>query len=651
MTTHLHFTFGPVQGFVAQARRTRDLYAGSFLLSHLALVAMKAARHAGGTILLPDLTAIEKLAGASTHAVAPNRFVARFADGPTAADAGRKAATALANEWQRIAEVVWQRFLAPVAAQGRGTPDIWQRQVAAFWEIAWAVGGPGETDLLDRRKNWRTPPTTVEPGDHCTLMGQWQELSGYVRSKQPQRNCCTSSPSPGQELSGYVRSKQRQQQDDFWQAVRQQVLEAKGTLLDLEDDERLCAIAFVKRFFPLVARGAIGRDLGMENWPSTVSIAAVPWLRKIKSATTEVLAQCKAYAELVRDEPGALVSSARRIRALQSFPVEAGDFPRLSGNFLNGTALANERGTPLRPTSNRPELLRKLRELEEKADDRAGNFYALLLMDGDSMGKLIRAHGAERITPALTAFSGRAPGIVAEHDGVCVYAGGDDLLAMLPLDSALNAAAAVRKAYRDAFAVHGITGEDGTISAGLVFAHYRCAFSRVLAHAHELLDDVAKDGAKRDAIALRVLKPGGVACQWCGKFDSFVANGEHCFALLIEAYRKGLEDRDGKVGSLSSSFLYNLRERFAELLDVRPDKDQGRAPVPFDKQALQKLFVTEYLHDKIDKNPAQAAQQRQQAGELMAQLLNVCEQPGGRFSLDGLRLAKFLALDGKEGAE
>ncbi|MBA5248658.1 MAG: hypothetical protein FE834_03865, partial [Gammaproteobacteria bacterium] len=31
-TTTLHFSLGPVQGFIGQARRTRDLWAGSFLL-------------------------------------------------------------------------------------------------------------------------------------------------------------------------------------------------------------------------------------------------------------------------------------------------------------------------------------------------------------------------------------------------------------------------------------------------------------------------------------------------------------------------------------------------------------------------------------------------------------------------------------------
>ncbi|MCB1813240.1 MAG: hypothetical protein KDK04_16180, partial [Candidatus Competibacteraceae bacterium] len=39
---HFQFTLGPVQGFVAQARRTRDFWAGSFILSWLSGVAMRA---------------------------------------------------------------------------------------------------------------------------------------------------------------------------------------------------------------------------------------------------------------------------------------------------------------------------------------------------------------------------------------------------------------------------------------------------------------------------------------------------------------------------------------------------------------------------------------------------------------------------------
>ena len=50
---YFHFTLGPVQGFVAQARRTRDFWAGSFLLSWLAGVAICAVEKQGGEIIFP----------------------------------------------------------------------------------------------------------------------------------------------------------------------------------------------------------------------------------------------------------------------------------------------------------------------------------------------------------------------------------------------------------------------------------------------------------------------------------------------------------------------------------------------------------------------------------------------------------------------
>lgn len=34
------FTIGPVRSFIARARKTQDLYAGSFLLSHLSDIAI-----------------------------------------------------------------------------------------------------------------------------------------------------------------------------------------------------------------------------------------------------------------------------------------------------------------------------------------------------------------------------------------------------------------------------------------------------------------------------------------------------------------------------------------------------------------------------------------------------------------------------------
>jgi CRISPR-associated protein Cmr2 len=282
-------------------------------------------------------------------------------------------------------------------------------------------------------------------------------------------------------------------------------------------------------------------------------------------------------------------------------------------------------------------------------------------MDGDSMGRLIHEHGPEMVTGCLTQFASKVVDVVQNqhHSGICVYAGGDDLLAMLPSDHALEAVAAVRKLYLGSFSENGI--DKATISAGLVFAHYRCAFSRVLEYAHELLDDHAKEGAGRDAVAIGVLKPGGVACEWAGRFDNFTQEeGRNCFTPLIQAYvREPNRDEPG----LSSSFLYNLQQRFAELFDVSGGVEEkgpeanGDSSGLFDKEALQALLVAEYLHGRRARKPEEAKRQLEEAKGLMRQLEQVCWRAdgihpgGGRIDLSGARLVKFLAIGGKEGAE
>ena len=65
---YFHFTLGPVQAFVAQARRTRDFWAGSFLLSWVASVAMQEVKAQGGEVKfpLPDDSYLDYLTGAAT---------------------------------------------------------------------------------------------------------------------------------------------------------------------------------------------------------------------------------------------------------------------------------------------------------------------------------------------------------------------------------------------------------------------------------------------------------------------------------------------------------------------------------------------------------------------------------------------------------
>ena len=64
----LHFSIGPVQGFVAQSRRTRDLWASSFLLSHLAQVALDTVRQHDLPALFAELDALADLSTSTIDA-------------------------------------------------------------------------------------------------------------------------------------------------------------------------------------------------------------------------------------------------------------------------------------------------------------------------------------------------------------------------------------------------------------------------------------------------------------------------------------------------------------------------------------------------------------------------------------------------------
>jgi len=219
-------------------------------------------------------------------------------------------------------------------------------------------------------------------------------------------------------------------------------------------------------------------------------------------------------------------------------------------------------------------------------------YYGLLLMDGDRMGAILSGEFDDDDTdrknapPVITylesfhpkvqaAFKGRAqanpalreygeqlrapsPGrhlavsgalnefalflapyiVEEEHLGKLIYAGGDDVLAMLPVADLLPAAALLRDAYsgrgdddletevrerRDPRLMLGkgfallrgrlmrIMGERATASAGLVVAHHQTPLSRVLREARAA-ESQAKD-AGRDRCAIRVLKRSGGALR------------------------------------------------------------------------------------------------------------------------------------------
>lgn len=643
----IHFSFGPVQGFVAQARRTRDLWAGSYLLSYLAGRAMLAVKKAGGRVVFPEVDAdplmkalrdrddgrVPQLAGnAARVGSLPNRFLAEVPEGVD----GGVCERAIRDAWRGIAEAVWGYLGLDRFPEVR---ERWGRQIGSAWECSWVLAEDGRA--LDWRKNLRVHLPRPEPGEKCTVCGERQELSGLGMG------------------SPQSREKMRQ----WWEDLRRRV-----SRLDLADGERLCAVCATKRFFPHVAEKALGWQVP-RSFPSVVYIAAVDWLEK-------VLIQRPKEAEGYFHAAERLVprsESETRIRRLyRLLDRAAGEEPErkalagflaLDGDafFLEAIEREKREGDWEAGEEELEELSGALRELQ-KAVGKPSPFYSLLLMDGDHLGRLlgsVNQEGKRRVSEALLQFSQKAAEEVEgeQTGGYLVYAGGDDVLALLPIDTAIACAARCREHYRLAFrrlVEDRIVGEaEATISAAIVFAHIDTPLQVVIQDAHRLLDQVAKKETGRDALACRVWKRGGPVLTWAQPWDSIVVDPQRGRTRVHEVMDRFQGGEDSP--QFSSRFFHKLRDLFA--LSDRCDGDARG------EDTLMRMLVAEYLGSRDvtwprrdDGSPPSAAEKAAEAEKRIRLLLKICcrrqrqigddgqvRVEGRGLRADGALLVRFLA--------
>lgn len=632
---YFQFTLGPVQGFVAQARRTRDFWAGSFILSWLSATAMACIEKQGGKVEFPqpDEGYMRWLYGrpeaddlAPAQGCIPNRFKALTAEVPAAFNP-QLVQTTIDAAWRAMAEKVWQADLAAIASPL--TREIWDRQINRFWEVSWVMSAEGPSNLLDRRKNWRSQVSPPEPGHKCMMMDGWQELSGITRT----------------DLGAVNR---------FWQQVSKQG--KNGMQTDLREGEHLCALAFIKRRFARYfdqVNFAMPGELGtLRGWPvptavpSVAFLAAAPWLSQvIDKASIAAFDAFHAQAQALSPgyaEAAHIYGTVSDIRSVKCAAEEraADGFKRrwagIDGQLYFPSSLQNPNLFPDQAQAGK--VLSTLNKLKQSAGMAAlpSPYYAILLMDGDQLGKHMGiVERQQSISQALNLFTNQAGDIVREHDGFLVYAGGDDVLALLPMEQALPAAAALQASYRKAFAIHA-SMVASSLSGAIEYVHIRTPLTRVLQDAHQLLDEVAKEETGRDAIAVRVWKPSGLALQWSMPWSKALdADGSVKMVGLASAFATQDEE-----GSFSNKFFFRI-EQIIERFPCMPAVQLG------------KVLLTEYLHSFGARGSHLPTAE-------LAGLLDQCQRwkrnpsgvvepaQGNSMNPDGALLMRFLANKGLE---
>ncbi len=168
-------------------------------------------------------------------------------------------------------------------------------------------------------------------------------------------------------------------------------------------------------------------------------------------------------------------------------------------------------------------VLRKHDEivLRYAGSQRPGTYYALLLADGDNMGKVIDAQETpkdhRRLSQALSRFAKEVLEIVSKHQGITVYTGGDDILAYLPLHTVLDCVQRLAEKFEERLGSFSFeTDEQGlrkemhpTLSAGLVIIHYMEPLSDALELVRST-EKVAKLVKGKNALAITLSRRSGI---------------------------------------------------------------------------------------------------------------------------------------------
>ncbi len=474
MTAHLLLvTLGPVQDFIAQARRTRDLWYGSHLLSELARAAARALVDGGAELIFPALKKGDAelspcLAPVRTDGTPPQNVANKLlAEVPADVDPQK-----LARSVREAVMRYWRDDLAgPVKAKCTGllasdVDAVWAEQVDTFVEFA-----ASWLPLGDYAETRRKIEQAIAGRKMLRDFGAWRHGRG----------CVPKSSLDGARETVLLPSKSRQAN-----LVRK---------YRIADGEQLDAIGLVKRaggepdqFVPVV-------NVALASWVEFASRVAPSELDGLREACRRAGVSCVTREDLPCARPfpfDASVLLASRWRAVFDEQGLDGDAESWGRRYVQP-------------------ILGKVSEPYP--------YVACLVADGDHMGKAIDGLGSaaehRTFSAALAAFAGEARRVVEqEHRGVLIYSGGDDVLAFLPLPEALSCADDLRKSFADAMApaCKSIAAEERpTLSVGLGIGHVMESMGDLLALGRQAEREAKRD---RNALAVIVDKRSGGTRSW-----------------------------------------------------------------------------------------------------------------------------------------
>ncbi len=234
---------------------------------------------------------------------------------------------------------------------------------------------------------------------------------------------------------------------------------------------------------------------------------------------------------------------------------------------------------------------------KEIEDFKQTSYYAVVMFDGDDMGKwlsgcdklkdkskLLAFH--KDISLHLATFAKKAKEILQEPKGMTVYAGGEDFLGFVNLNSMFGVLKELNSKFTELIGQplkkqYNIT-DNFTFSAGVVIAHYKTPLGTVLNEARKS-EKKAKQNSGKDSVCLTVLKRSGEVRETVLKFNEFIN---------LEVITEQLKD------NFSDSFMANLETEFLLMCDENGELDNSLDSLVYDE--LDRLLKRSLKNSSVD---------------------------------------------------
>ena len=491
------FSITPVQGFIARSRKLRDFWTGSVLLSWLAFEGLRWVMENLGAdhVLYPSLidqplvnAYLEKewnVSGAfipeiwkgqpSGIASLPNKFLFLVPLGKTE-EVATELEKAIAGKWEKLAQMTLD-YLADKKnmseEERKYLTSMLTRQTSHFWDFQWATARladkddkAGIEDLLDESQ-WGNPFSYLEAirpilekkgypvknSSRGILYSTSHSLVQSALAAEKSRKMITREEEPGEKcqmcgefevLHAIDSSKGNATENikDFWNRFVGDD--------DFKENEHLCAVCFIKRYAPRVLKKDETHILNgifcdADSFPSTTMMALTDYFNRNNIAE----GRRKEIADKLHDSKTDEVRKEKIKNADKYYAILLMDGDNM-GKLVNGETIAATWDKIMHP-----EIAARLKR--DGFDPLYRDVWQKIYGNEDLKKRLVTPAIHASISEALGDFSiyGVAP-IIDKNGGRLVYAGGDDVCAFLPIGNALAAAREIKDYYTSVFRFIGM---------------------------------------------------------------------------------------------------------------------------------------------------------------------------------------------------